>query len=248
MVWALSLVLLVLVLVKSIINHDKASMLMENYGTKLEASVANETDKLYDSSMALDWLVNFSANWFKDWLADILVYILGLCLVYFVMKMSVKSGTWIGFVDDKLNKLMDNTGKFLSNLPIIPVWWWKAVWRSVLSDAVQRKPWDMLQNKKLEQSAILENDERFKWLFPNNNSWKLFSTLDITSKRDVFIENAYNIAKTKNLIMDKSPWINDKDGSLALMLDKWNDNHKNPVDKINGAKQILEDYKPPKES
>ena len=233
MVWALSVILIVMLLLKNLINHDNPSIIIENTDVQIQSTKVE--DNSYNSSISMWWdLVKFNMDWFKDSIADILLYVVWLCLVYFLMKMTVKSGTWIGFVDDKLNKLMDNTGKFLSNLPIIPVWWWKAVWRSVLSEAIERKPSSMIDAMRNDQTEILRNDNRFKWLFPDETSWKIFSELDVSMERDKFIETAYRIAESHGLINKKYWIIDDKDNSLQIKMNAWNDRNtaNKPSDRI----------------
>jgi len=141
-----------------------------------------------------------------------------------------------------MNKLMDNVWGFLSNIPIIPVWWGKYAWVWVVENAIKQRPGIWIDNMTRDQTKILQNDERFKWLFPNLASWTIFWDLDTNSTREEFIKTAHGIAVSHNLI---NKWlVKDTDQSLQLKINEWNSkNAKNKPDLQIQQKHIA-DYKP----
>ena len=143
LVWALSLVLIILILIKWIINSNANKVDLSD--KNLIITSTKNADNTYNSSMDVDWLVNVDMNWFKDWFADIVVYILWICLIYFVLKLSAIK-TWIKFIDEPLDKLFNNMTKLMTNAPIIPIPWWATSISSIQSrtsrdDLFSRAAW-----------------------------------------------------------------------------------------------------------
>jgi len=185
LVWALSLVLIVLVLVRWIItkNDNKVDLSDKN----LVIYSQNQWDDTYNSTMDIDGLLNVKMNWFKEWFADIIVYILWLCLIYFVMKLStVKTG--IKFIDDTMDGIFNRVKELATNAPIIPIPWWRPVSVNTIQEQLSR---DDILSRSL---GIDESDQDTKirsWLGVGETS---YDVLNAKSSRDKFMKQAYEIS------------------------------------------------------
>jgi len=185
LVWALSLVLIVLVLVRWIItkNDNKVDLSDKN----LVIYSQNQWDDTYNSTMDIDGLLNVKMNWFKEWFADIIVYILWLCLIYFVMKLStVKTG--IKFIDDTMDGIFNRVKELATNAPIIPIPWWRPVSVNTIQEQLSR---DDILSRSL---GIDESDQDTKirsWLGVGETS---YDVLNAKSSREDFMKQAYEIS------------------------------------------------------
>ena len=183
--WALSLVLVILVLIKWIINKNVNKIDMSNQNVVIESRV--QDDETYNSKMSVNGLLDVNLNWFKEWFADFVVYILWLCLIYFVLKLAtVKTG--IKFIDDAMNGVFEKVGQLVTNLPIIPIPWWRPVSVDTLQKKLDSKTVlsQALRVDETDQSRII--DKMLK------TDTTMFDSLYSTMGRAEFIQAARNIA------------------------------------------------------
>lgn len=108
----------------------------------------------YDSSIKSEDILDFSVNWAKNSLADLIVAFFTLFLMRFLIKMAVSKWSWI----DRLDKNIQEQTKKLENmawqLPVVPIAWW--VWlNSVFWNDNSIKSW---LNQKLNISDRRSND------------------------------------------------------------------------------------------
>ena len=185
LVWALSLVLIVLVLVKWIItkNDNKVDLSDKN----LVIYSQNQWDDTYNSTMDIDGLLNVKMNWFKEWFADIIVYILWLCLIYFVMKLStVKTG--IKFIDDTMDGIFNRVKELATNAPIIPIPWWRPVSVNTIQEQLSR---DDILSKSFGIDEADQDTKIRSWL----GMWETsYDVLSVKSSEEEFIRQAYEIS------------------------------------------------------
>ena len=157
MVWALSLILVILVLIKSVIagNDTWEIELSQHWNMQIVSTQDSET-KIYTSTIKSAWIFEFSMDDTKNSIADIIVYFFWLFLIYFLVKMVVEFKTWIWFVD----KAMSSTFEFMENiatsLPVVPIAGW--VWINALRQAdiewaMSRAVWIDVK----AQEGIMEN-------------------------------------------------------------------------------------------
>lgn len=181
MVWALSIVLIVMVLVKWIINSDHST-------SKLNIPEANLTMESKDdiSSMEIDGLLDVNLSGYKDGFAWMIVYLLGLFLMYFVLKLSTLK-TWIGFVDDTMSNIFKRAESLVTSAPIIPIPWWGAVSIDKISSTAQRR--DIL-TKRMWLDVGEQDDLVSSWLWID---WAL--ALRDNMSRNEFIEKARAVCK-----------------------------------------------------
>ncbi len=128
MVWALSLILVILVLIKNVIAPDKqwTVHLWDHWNFVIETVADGGEDNTYTSTMKSEWIMEFSLWWVKDGIASLIVYFFWLFLIYFLVKMVVKIETGIWFIDNTVSWLFETVESMAKNLPVIPIAWW--VW------------------------------------------------------------------------------------------------------------------------
>jgi hypothetical protein len=205
MVWALSLILVILVMMKSIIAGDKESkIIMEDQGNMVIESRKESGGDYYTSTMKSDGIFEFSMTGVKDTFADIIVYFFGLFLIFFLVKMVVSIKTGISFIDNSLENTFKSFEGILTNLPVIPIAGW--VWISSMKDAFSSSNVSGMATRMAwidiaQQQALLGMDKTFSWL-------------NTSIDRDAWISSA--VAAGKNLgyknytDMTKSKDFNDK--------------------------------------
>ena len=224
---AIWVVMIVLILIKWIINTDSTNITFEDENL----SIINEQnlDGTYNTSMDVDWFVNVAVNWVKNSFADIIVFILWLCLVYFLLKLStVKTG--ISFLDKKLDNIFKAAWNIVTNMPIIPIPWWDPISINNINNTISRD--DLLTVRAGINSS--EQEERVRKYLHLEDS---FDSLYPTMTRSEFI------AKSKELInqYDITNNIRNKD-ILQKKIDEWNSKHPNTNELITINKDILWDW------
>jgi len=219
MVWTLSLVLVILVLIKNVISPNKV------WTTQLTDQMTIETSKdgeeNYTSTMKSEWIVEFSMSGVKDTIADVIVYFFWLFLIYFLVKMVVKTETGIGFIDKSVSWLFETVEGLASNLPIIPIWWWVGIkalkegswW---FSGAATRLMWIDVAGQHWRIAQAL-------WL------WWSFDSLHSGMSRETFIDSSINAAKGLDYTSFTTLWNNN---AFDKKLNEWNRAH-NKDSKIN---------------
>jgi len=195
MVWALSLVLVILVLMKSMIAGNKVhNIKFEDQWNVQIISQQEGSDKLYTSTIKSDGIFDFSMTWVKDTFADIIVYVFGLFLIFLLVKLAVKSETWIWFIDKSLNNIMESLETTLKTLPVVPIWGW-AVWINAIKDAFSSGNVSGMATRLMWVDVGKQTDIMNKILKLEGS----FSSLHERMQRDVFIREAASIAKTLGL-------------------------------------------------
>jgi len=218
LVWALSLILVVLVLIKNIIAWNKThSITFEDQWNIQIISQKEWSSELYTSTMKSDWIFDFSMTGVKDTFADIIVYLFGLFLIFLLVKFSLKLDTWISFIDNALNKTFESLENTLKTLPIVPVWWW-AVWISAIQEAFSSGNVSGMMTRAVWIDIAKQTDAINRILGLEGS----FDSLHDGMSRDDFISRAAEVAITFNY--------NESDLRLNKQLDarikSWNDHNK----------------------
>lgn len=230
LVWALSLILVVLVLIKNIIAWNKThSITFEDQWNIQIISQKEWSSELYTSTMKSDWIFDFSMTGVKDTFADIIVYLFGLFLIFLLVKFSLKLDTWISFIDNALNKTFESLENTLKTLPIVPVWWW-AVWISAIQEAFSSGNVSGMITRAVWIDIAKQTDAINRILGLEGS----FDSLHDGMSRDDFISRAAEVAITFNY--------NESDLRLNKQLDarikSWND-HNKEKNNIIGLDDIL---------
>jgi hypothetical protein len=160
MVWALSLILVILVLIKNVIKNDSTIELTDNWNVSIESTnIWTSEAPIYNSTMKSDWIVEFSMSGAKETIADIIVYFFGLFLIYFLMKMVINTKTGIWFIDNTLEGAFKWLSDMVTNLPILPI----AGWVSIKS----LKDWASMENvtKSMWIDSVTQNNSLPDWLW-----------------------------------------------------------------------------------
>ncbi|HKL43769.1 MAG TPA: hypothetical protein VJ892_00655 [Candidatus Absconditabacterales bacterium] len=122
MVGALSIVMVILILIDGVINKDDiASIPLTSDGNVMIETVKQPGGELYDSTIKSEGIMEFSMGSVKDGFADLIVYFLGLFLIFFVVKMAVSFKTGIGFIDKSLDNIFDGFKKIAATIPVVPM-------------------------------------------------------------------------------------------------------------------------------
>lgn len=225
MVWILSIVLIIMVLIKGIINNDHWSSKVEIPNTNLTM-----TTKENGSSMDIEGLLNVNLDWYKEWFAGVVVYILWLCLMCFVLKMATFK-TGISFIDDTIQWIFDKTKSFMTSAPIIPIPWKKPI----SMDNIKDYAWDRdLLSSAVWWSASEQNDI-VRWLLHIDNNWNgLSDTLsknEFINKTETLLKEQYNITTQDQFIAELNKTTNNKISSVFWpKFNAWNNKH--PNDKL----------------
>ncbi len=140
---------------------------MNGWEVKLneEISVTSKEVKenSWNSSIKSDWIFNFSVNWAKNSIADLMVYFITLFLLRFLLKAAVSKWSWMAFVDKKLGEMTKSAEKIAWQVPIVPIAWW--VWVNTVfwssSDSLINKATNSIGWQMNEQ-----NIENMKKAFP----------------------------------------------------------------------------------
>lgn len=232
--WALSLILIILVLIRWIITKEDSNVDLHDKNLMIYSEI--QDDNTYNSTMDIDGLLDVNMNGFKESFADIIVYILWLCLIYFVMKLSaVKTG--IKFIDDEMDKIFKWVKEFATSAPIIPIPWWRHVSINTLSqhlnsdEVFTKAMWiDVAWQEELINNMVgIESDT--------------YAALNSSMGRQEFIDRAHEISYRKwiTTVDQLKSGLNSRyDKELYKKQKEWNDNHKS--ERID-LSDILDDYK-----
>lgn len=198
--WALGLILIILVLIKWIINKDATKIEIDDQNLVLTSQV--QEDEKYNSEMSISGLLDVNLNWFKDWFADIIVYILWICLIYFVLKLAtIKTG--IKFIDDAMSGVFERVWKIMTNLPIVPIPWWGNVSIDTLKNHLNS---DSVLTKAVWIDEVRQSERIDKMLGVEST---LYDSLHPRMSREKFLERAYEISASKWITsigaMEKNP-------------------------------------------
>ena len=230
MVWALSLILVILILVKSIMTSNnkvgKFSMNDDQMNIVTESVNPGAEDEVYNSTIQAEWLFEFTMSNTKTTIADLIVYLLALFLIYFLTKITISTKTWFGFIDKALENGFESLEKIAKNLPIVPIAGGvgiSSLKEANVTDAATR----LAGIDTLSQNARVAE---FLWL---GSSWE---SLSVNQNRESFIANARKIANDRG--MTDTQILNDDD--LIAKINKWNDGHKSQS-KVN-AKDITSSW------
>ena len=191
MVWTLSLILIILVLLKNIIAPNKVwhVQLMDQWNITIESVKESDTN-LYTSSLKADWIMEFSMSGMKDTIADLIVYFFWLFLIYFLVKMVVKTETGIWFIDNAMAGMFDFLQWAISNIPIIPIGGWvglKALWSPDIENAATRMMWIDVGEQNGRVTKFVWAGEDFSSLSTSSGTTRgvfIGQSLDIIEKND----------------------------------------------------------------
>ena len=195
MVLSLSVILVILVLIKWIIsppgNKVWQVLLQDHWNLTIETvwHAAWNNSNLYDSKIKSEGIMEFSIVWVKNTFADIIVYLFGLFLMYFLVRMVVSIQTGIWFIDNAMTNTFKSLENILINLPIIPVAWWIGISAAKSADT-------SLAATRLAGIDFLWQQTRINkllWL------WTSFSNLHPDLDRDEFISRSVQIARWLNM-------------------------------------------------
>jgi len=217
MVWTLSLVLIVLVFIKTVIawNDTWTINLSEDWNMQI---VSQKVEwKGYTSTMKSEWIFEFSMDDTKNTIADIIVYFFGLFLVYLLVKFAVERETWIGFVDNAIEWTFGFVENMAKNLPVVPIGGW--VWIKSMQDSFSTEK--MLSNYTWFDASAQEST--INKLLNIDPSGEFDKMLVDWVKKEVFISRAKAIA-TKNNIKHADMFAND---SFEKKLKEWKEQNKN---------------------
>ncbi len=213
MVGALSLILIVILLIRWIISADATNLDIEDSSLNIKSNCTSEN--VCNSTMNVWNFINVTINGAKDSFADIIIYILWLCLMCFLVMVS-KMKTWIAFVDKPMESIFDKVKTFATEVPIVPVPWWNRISLDKLWDVVNREDlltrrlWiDPVDNDDIINQDLLGIGKSIDRLTPN-----LF--------RETFITEARSLNKEYNFTN------NDKNCKLLYgKIEEWNKKNKN---------------------
>lgn len=198
MVLVLSIVLIILSMIKwNVINKS-------NFDYQNIHITQREEGGKYNSEMDLAWIVNVNMTWVKNTFVDLLVYIFGLILMFFLMKSCFsKKITWIKFIDDRLGKLSESIWWkqwelwwLLWTMWVIPIWPnWDKVWIWTMYNSFKNMDESALTRRVLGNDAIAEQKAAIdSWLGIDNNYFEWLSTR--VKSKDEWIRDAIRIWKS----------------------------------------------------
>jgi len=199
MVWFLSLILVVMVLIKGMIsppgNKVNKTMFEDQWTMVIETVQSTSNNKNYDSTMKVDGLLEFSMIDVKDTIADFIVYLLWLFLVFLLIKMSVKLGkTGIWFIDDSIDAIFNSVQTMITNLPVIPIAGW--VWRKALTDKSKILTEAATRLAGIDVAGQNTRIQQLLWV------WS-FESLANENSKEKFMSQAVSIWRDLNYTFDK---------------------------------------------
>ena len=189
MVWALSLLFIIMMFIKWVMWANW-SVHFSDTATTFEST--SDGSWKYNSSIHVDWLLNLNLDWAKNSIADLVVYILWMCLMFFLVWTAIWSKSWIKFIDDTIEWLSKNIKDYLGSVPIIPLWWWKRIWFNKMKDTINN---DVLWNEKLfVNKAGINVDEQTQAVLDKLWVGESRATLASATNVDDFAQQAKSIA------------------------------------------------------
>lgn len=138
----------------------------------------------YNSSIKSDWLFNFTINWAKNSLAELIVYFVTLFLLWTLIKIAIwKWESWwlMSPIEKKLHAMTKQVEKIAWQVPIVPIWW-STVWvNSVFgnnSNSLINRAQSSMSNRMWK-----ENMEKIREKFWNYTmTWSELSTIAKNTK------------------------------------------------------------------
>lgn len=124
--------------------------------------------KSYDSSIKSNWIFEFSVNWAKNSLADLIVAAFTLFLMRFLLKAALSTWSGVKFIDDKVKSMTDSAQRIAWQMPIVPIAWW--IW----VNSVVWPGWLISEIKgSISSNMDKENLEKLQKAFPKlyRNNW-----------------------------------------------------------------------------
>lgn len=124
--------------------------------------------KSYDSSIKSNWIFEFSVNWAKNSLADLIVAAFTLFLMRFLLKAALSTWSGVKFIDDKVKSMTDSAQRIAWQMPIVPIAWW--IW----VNSVVWPGWLISEIKgSISSNMDKENLEKLQKAFPElyGNNW-----------------------------------------------------------------------------
>lgn len=169
----------------------------------------------YNSSIKAEWIFDFSINWAKRGIADLIVCFVTLFLMRFLIKIAVSSWSWIESLDKKLWEMTKTVEGIAWQIPIVPIGWW--VWvNSVLGkdNSILEKMKDKKDGITSQMSADNQaNLNKFMWIKDETPSYttELQAILDKDKNNknpNAFWEKSQAISKTVDwwLSLDTTEW------------------------------------------
>ena len=226
MVWALSIVMVILILIDWVINKDDiASIPLTSDWNVMIETVKQPGGELYDSTIKSEGIMEFSMWSVKDGFADLIVYFLWLFLIFFVVKMAVSFKTGIGFIDKSLDNIFDGFKKIAATIPVVPMPWWWSVWFGAFNENWADFSNAAMRLTGMDQELQRQYDVLGIW---DSNPFENYSTTH-TNKND-FISEAVGYAKESGKYnTPEALW---DDPNLSKEIWAWNKG-KGENDKIN---------------
>jgi len=223
MVWALSIVMVILMLIDWVINkEDIAIVPLTSDGNVLIETTKQTDSELYDSTIKSEGIMEFSMWWVKDGFADLIVYFLWLFLIFFVVKMAVSFKTWVWFIDKSLDNIFKGFTKMASTIPVVPMPWWGAVWVGALTNSGAD-----IANAPMKLTGM---DQEYQKQLAAMGIWYLNPFENYSTKyttKDSFVKAAVGYAKESGDYASAQSLINDN--NLREEMWAWNSNKKNKI-------------------
>ena len=235
MTLVLSIVLIVMVLVRALAKANGGFIDLQEQNNLTVQSQAVWSG--YDSSLDIANIATVRLN-MKESLVDLMVYIMGIALMFLLMKSCVSGEiTWIKFIDEKINNLSSAIwwadGKFwwiLWSVWVIPVWGGKKVSLSKMAEFGDRFKNDW----SLRANAVWIDVEKQDKLIEERLRWWSFSTLSPSLSKEEWIKKAVNIWK-RSFYRAEDMYV---DGWFQTALTKWIQ-----YDSINRTQVSIDDIK-----
>jgi hypothetical protein len=124
---------------------------------KSQANTDPSAIKTYDSSIQSNWIFEFSVNWAKNSLADLIVAAFTLFLMRFLLKAALTSGSGVKFIDDKVKSMTDSAQRIAWQMPIVPIAWWvgvnSVIWSGWLVSQISNSISSNMDKDNLEKMA-----------------------------------------------------------------------------------------------
>jgi len=240
MVWVLSLLFIIMMFIKWVMwANGNEPVNFSDAATTFEST--SDGSWKYNSSIHVDWLLNFNLDWAKNSIADLVVYILWICLMFFLV-WTATSGSWIKFIDDTIKWLSDNIKKFLWSIPIIPAWWIKRIWFNKMKETIERMQGE---NVLVNMAGINVDAQRQQVL---ERLW-----LGKTREALAQSRNASEFARKAKEIADGNKWTRrelEKDDNYLKALNTFADKHEktNPSIRSEIIKAMNEVFEPKQQS
>ena len=247
MVLVLSIVLIVMTIVKGLVNNNWTFTWDNYWNVSITTNQVGEGDNaVYDSSMNVNWFLDFTLNWTKNTIVDLMVYILWLILMFMLMKSCITSKTGIWFIDKTMSNISwalwgDKPWEIwwlLWSLWVIPVWAkWERIWLNTMKEFKEKVTGN--GNNEWANFAGIDmkkQDEAIaKIMWAASFDWLIHS-----SSREEWINRAISIWKSRYSSYDSLS----RDSGFKAAFKEWNDTReKDPNKRILNPYVIEEAWK-----